>query len=96
MSGFPMLQVRANLRAAYREAHPEAGVVAVFMAVRGLDDATIHNAAYDEALKLGMKPVVGAFGDGHIIAAIVAFLQSPQGQALMAALIKLLLGLLVA
>jgi len=37
---------------------------------------------------------VSAIGDGTILAAIMAFLQSPQGQALIAALMKMLLGLL--
>lgn len=91
---FPMLQVRANLRQAYREANPNATILDSIKAVKALDDDTVHGAAYDVAVSLGMKPVIGAIGDGSIIAAIVAFFQSPQGQALMAALIKLLLGLI--
>lgn len=38
---------------------------------------------------------VGAFGDGSILDAIISFFKSEQGQALIAALVKLILGLLV-
>lgn len=38
---------------------------------------------------------VGALGDGTIIQAIIDFFKSPQGQELLAALVKMLIGLLV-
>lgn len=43
---------------------------------------------------LGQDVKVGAIGDGKILDAIIAFFNSPQGQALMEALIKLLIGFL--
>lgn len=38
---------------------------------------------------------VGALGDGTILQAIIDFFKSPQGQALLEALVKMLIGLLV-
>lgn len=37
---------------------------------------------------------VGAFGDGTIINAIIEFFKSPEGQALIAALVKMLIAML--
>lgn len=40
------------------------------------------------------EKAVGALGDGQIIQAILDFLKSPQGQALLDALVKMLIALL--
>jgi hypothetical protein len=47
-----------------------------------------------EIVALNLPPMVGAIGDGSIIQAILDFFKSPEGQALIAALVKMLLGLL--
>lgn len=43
-----------------------------------------------------VPPMVGSIGDGKIIQAIIDFFKSPQGQAIIAALVKMILSLLVA
>ena len=67
--------------------------------VASLDDDDIQAAAANDpeyvAAMAAVGDKVGAFGDGSIIAAIVAFFKSAQGQAIIAALVKLILGLLV-
>ena len=51
----------------------------------------LTNSVIDGSLKqLGVK--VGAFGDGTILQEIIAFIESAQGQALIALLIKLITG----
>lgn len=54
-------------------------------------DAAIEQAELDAP---GVKAALGALGDGTIIQAIIDFLKSPAGQALLQALIALLLGML--
>lgn len=56
------------------------------------DDDVIDAAAVSAAVTI--PPTTGAIGDGSIIAAIVEFLKSEQGQALIKALIALLIGLI--
>lgn len=53
----------------------------------GCDNDIIDAAVQESGVKL-------AIGDGPIIAAILAFFESAQGQALIAALVKLLLSVL--
>lgn len=53
-----------------------------------LDDDSIDVVAEDS------KITVGAIGDGSIIAAIIAFFQSEQGQALIKALVEMLIALI--
>ena len=54
-----------------------------------LDDATIHAGMKQVE---GVAEAVGAIGDGTLLQKIIDFIQSPQGQALIALLIKLLTG----
>lgn len=62
--------------------------------IDGADEATIDQAA----VEAGVAPpdavanAVGAFGDGHVIQAIVDFIKSPAGQQLIAALIQILIA----
>jgi hypothetical protein len=56
--------------------------------IHAVDDDSISWAVAENALS------VTAIGDGKIIDAIIDFFKSPQGQALLDALLKLLLGLL--
>ena len=61
-------------------------------AVEDLDDATIDAVAAAG----GPMATAAGLGDGKILDAILEFLRSEQGQMLIAALVKLLLGLLAA
>lgn len=56
------------------------------------DDDVIDAAAVSATVEI--PPTTGAIGDGTIIRAIVDFLRSEQGQALIRALIALLMGLI--
>lgn len=56
--------------------------------------ALVPSAEKMASQETGQQVKLGKIGDGSIIKAIEAFFASPQGQALMAALIKLLLGLI--
>ncbi len=62
------------------------------------DDATIDQAVAESGTKPPGALTVGmaAIGDGHIIDAILEFLKSPEGQALISALIKILLAVIAA
>lgn len=73
---------------------------------RGYSRAQINDfieAATDDVIETAVEDVegatgelkTGAIGDGKIIDAIIEFFKSEQGKALIDALIKLLLGLLV-
>lgn len=57
-------------------------------------DDVIDLTAEDLLAQQQIQLPTGAFGDGKIIDAIISFFQSPQGKALIDALIKLLIGLL--
>lgn len=57
-----------------------------------LDGATSDVIDHAATLASAEPPKMGAIGDGSILAAIIAFIQSPAGQALIAALLKLLVG----
>ena len=61
-------------------------------AVEDMDDETIDAVAAAG----GPMATAAGLGDGKILDAILEFLRSEQGQALIAALVKLLLGLLAA
>jgi len=61
-------------------------------AVEDMDDETIDAVAAAG----GPMATAAGIGDGKILDAILEFLRSEQGQALIAALVKLLLGLLAA
>lgn len=70
-------------------------------AMDACDNATIDLAAaqveHKEAFTAALSATVGsgpltALGDGSIIKAIVAFFESPTGQAIIATLVKLLLA----
>jgi hypothetical protein len=54
-----------------------------------LDDDTINNGIKQTE---GATEAVGALGDGSFLQKILDFLASPQGQAMIALLIKILLG----
>lgn len=60
---------------------------------------SVIDAVDDDSIGVAMAETgnntVGAIGDGTILAAIIEWLKSPQGQAFIDALLKLLLGLLV-
>lgn len=63
---------------------------------RLVDDATDEMVDVAVAYAgVGPVAVMQGLGDGKIIDAILEFLRSEQGQAVIAALVKLLLGLLV-
>lgn len=57
-------------------------------------DALIPTAEAMATQELGKPVKLGKIGDGSIIKAIEAFFASPQGQALMQALVALIIGLL--
>lgn len=54
-----------------------------------LDDEEIDSAVEQTE---GAKEAVGAIGDGSLLQKLIDFISSPQGQALIALLIKLILG----
>ena len=58
-------------------------------------DEVINFVMADAEALSGTKVVGTAIGDGKIFQAIIDFFKSPQGQALLDALLKLLLGLLL-
>ena len=82
------IQVAAELR------HKGYGFFEARRLAQSVDEDTIQ-------LAVAMCPpdvkaaTVGAFGDGSLIKIITDFFKSEQGQALIAALVKLILGLLV-
>lgn len=53
------------------------------------DDDLIDTAA----IQVGAAPPVGVLGDGTIVKMLIEFLKSEQGQALIKALVALLIGL---
>lgn len=58
--------------------------------------ADLKDEAIDSVVKAmpEVTAAVGAFGDGSIIQAIIDFFASPAGQALIQALISILIGLI--
>jgi len=80
-------QVRQKLR--------EHGVSrsAINSVIDSVDEDSVAVAAESASVSMSAMPV-GKLGDGTILNAIMDFLKSPQGQALIDALMKMLLGLL--
>jgi hypothetical protein len=83
--------VRAEARKAYRAQGFSFGES--WRKAAELTDDVIAAAVPDAEKVAGVK-VVGQLGDGSLLAALIEFLKSPQGQALIQALLKLLMGLL--
>lgn len=87
--------VRMHLRHAYL-AKGKSFAQAVKLANQA-DDETINGLVAD-AEKVAQAKVAGAkfgaIGDGSIIAVIIEFFKSPQGQALIAALVEMLIHLI--
>lgn len=76
------LQARRELRSlGYKTA-------ALHQAMALVDDQLVNDAASEADVPLT------ALGDGTIIDAIIEFLKSPEGQALMKALVEMLISLL--
>lgn len=61
--------------------------------IDNVDEDSVAMAAQISKTDLSAMPV-GQLGDGTIIQAIIAFFQSPTGQALIAALVQMLIHLL--
>lgn len=84
--------VRTKLRQEYRK--QGKGLIESIRLANQATDAVIAGLIDDAEALAGVKIVGTAIGDGKIIDAILDFFKSPQGQALLDALLKLLLGLL--
>ena len=84
--------VRVHLARAVME-RDKIGFAAAWVKCRKVSSDDIAGATIQAASET--QTPVGKFGDGTILKAIIEWLQSPQGQAFIAALIKILL-LLVA
>lgn len=85
--------VRMKMREKLRE--KGYGPLQIARALRHIDDEVINSVMADAETLSGVKVVGTAIGDGKIIDAILEWLKSPQGQAFIDALLKLLLGLLL-
>lgn len=85
--------VRMKLREELRK--KGKGPLEIARLMKHIDDEVINSVMADAETLSGVKVVGTAIGDGKIIGAIIDFFKSPQGQALLDALIKLLLGLLL-
>ncbi len=86
----PLFRVRTQLAVAASLRQRGYGILEARRLSQTVDDDLIGLAAATCPPDVGDG--LGAIGDGTIIAAIIAFIQSPAGQALIAMLIKLLLG----
>lgn len=104
----PFLKTIARQRAAreYAETN-KIGILKALRAVRNVGDDEMNSFCAEAAMETGaIMPDVaveagglahfGAIGDGHILKAIMDWLKSPEGQAFISALIKLLLAALMA
>ena len=91
---FPRLYT-ARVRARCARAMLAAGYAPdeVDSVIDAVDSPTIKAVAAQCGPDVAAK--VGAIGDGTIINAIIEFFKSPEGQALIAALVKMLIGLLM-
>lgn len=63
--------------------------------VASLNDSDIEAKAATDPAYLEVVNTMGAIGDGTLLQALIAFFQSAQGQAIITALVELILGLLV-
>lgn len=86
-----VIQTRIQCRRALRA--QGYGLFEINSVIGAIDDAEITATA--AAIGPECVAAVGAIGDGTIIQAIIDFFKSPQGQALLDALVKMLIGLLV-
>lgn len=87
------IAVRMKMREKLKE--KGYGPLQIARAMRHVDDEVINSVMADAETLSGVKVVGTAIGDGKIIDAILDWLKSPQGQAFIDALLKLLLGLLL-
>lgn len=89
---FTALHVLEAKRQARKALQPVPGLTRAQArrAVALVDSDKLTEAATKAGVALP-PAVVGAFGDGHILQAIVAWFESPTGQAVIAALVKILL-----
>lgn len=87
------IAVRAKLRQEFRA--KGYGLLESIRMANAASDEVIAGLIADAEKMSGVKVVGTAIGDGKIIDAIIGFFKSPQGQALLDALIKLLLGLFI-
>jgi hypothetical protein len=83
----PLFRIRTQLAVAAGLREQGYGLLEARQLSKTVDDDLIHHAATVADVSLG------AIGDGTILQAILDFFKSPVGQALIAALIKLLTGL---
>ena len=101
----PFLNARVRLATAAGLREKGRGFLTALQLAASVDDQTIADGltatAADQGVTLPPElaqstapGAVGAIGDGKIIAAIIAFFQSPAGQALLAALVQALIALL--
>lgn len=86
----PLFNTRARIRARLALRDKGYSRAQINFAMDACDDDMISSALAESGAD------VSAIGDGTIIGAIIEWLKSPQGQAFIDALLKLLLGLLVA
>jgi hypothetical protein len=87
-NGLTKLRTRTTLR------EQGYGVDEASALLANCESAQIEQAAKQANVSLPENNAVGAIGDGTIINAILEFLKSEQGQALIAALIQILLSLI--
>lgn len=86
------IAVRQQLRKEFRS--QGYGILKSMQMANQASDEMIDGLIADAEALSGVKVVGTAIGDGKIIDAILDFFKSPQGQALIEALIKLILSLL--
>lgn len=96
----PLLVATARRHAAAEySATNGVGFFAALRKVRDIDgedfDACCLQAEAVAAVKIPQVTYGSSIGDGHIIQAIIDWLKSPEGQAFIAALIKIILGALM-
>lgn len=96
----PLLTLRARDKAAEQIARDKGiGVLKARRLIRQLDDGEVEMAMMQATEECGYLPpgidtIQFALGDGSIIQAILDWLRSPEGQAFISALVKILIGLL--
>lgn len=91
----PYLMRRARVETVKQLRQMGEGLFAANGMVASVPDEDIEAKAAIDPGYLEAANQMTAIGGGTLIAAIIAFFQSAQGQAIIAALVKLILGLLV-
>lgn len=86
LNSLALIRIRLQARRALRDRGYRAATLHQAMAL--VDDELVNDAAAEAEVPLTK------LGDGTIINAIIEFLQSPEGQALMKALVEMLISLL--